>query len=167
MQLANLWLFVPLCALLDRAWGGGFTWRPFNVGLGKPLSLLMFPAALFCGFAWPAALALTIAWVVWRSPSWHTFGGDLAPHRERYLGTFLRHCLAPLGFGLAGCYIVQGFEVRQLFYLIFPVVATLLAIWTRQQSDQGEDVTPQCELIRGAVLGSLIWAVWSAYPFQG
>lgn len=163
--MTNLWLFVPLCALLDRAWGGGLPLRIAGHGLGKPLSLLMFPAALFCGFAWQGALALTVAWVGWRSPGWRTFGGDLAPHRERYLGTFLRHCLAPLGFGAASAYIVQGFETRFLLYLIFPVVATLLALWMRRKSNEGEDIGASVELIRGAVLGSLIWAVWSAYPY--
>lgn len=159
--MQHLWLFVPLCALLDRAWGGGFTWRPFGVGLGKPLSLLMFPAALVCGFEWPGALALTIAWVGWRSPGWRILGGDLAPHRDRYVGTFLRHCIAPVGFILAGLVILQGLEPRQLLYLIFPVLATLLAIWLRRESNAGHDGTLIAELLRGATLGGLIWMVWA------
>jgi hypothetical protein len=159
--MQHLWLFPFLCALLDRAWGGGLKLSVAGHGLGKPLSLLMFPAALFCGFTWPGALALTIAWVCWRSPSWHTFGGDLAPHRERYVGTFLRHCLAPAAFILAGCFILQRLEPTQLYYLIFPGVATVLAIWMRFKSNAGVDVGGTVELIRGAILGALIWAVWA------
>lgn len=165
--MQHLWLFAPACALLDRAWGGGLPLRIAGHGLGKPASLLLIPLALFCGFSLMGAVCLTVAWVIWRSPSWRTFGGDLAPHRERYVGTFLRHCLAPIAFIGTGLVINQHFEPWQLLYLIFPGVATILAIWTRFKSNAGVDVTPTAEIVRGATLGALIWAVWSAYPNQG
>jgi hypothetical protein len=120
----------------------------------------MFPAALVCGFEWPGALALTIAWIGWRSPGWRVLGGDLAPHRDRYAGTFLRHCIAPVGFILAGIVILQRVEPAQLCYLIFPGIATCLAIWQRFKSNDGEDVNATVEIIRGASLGALIWAAW-------
>lgn len=160
--MTNLWLFVPVCALLDRAWGGGLPLRIGGHGLGKPASLLLIPLALFCGFSVMGAVVLTVAWIAWRSPGWRTFGGDLAPHRERYLGTFLRHCIAPAAFILSGLVILQHFNPRQLLYLIFPVVATLLAIWLRRKSNDGEDVNATVELVRGATLGALICAVWSS-----
>jgi hypothetical protein len=160
-MLSHLWLFVPLCALLDRAWGGGLPLRIGGHGLGKPASLLLFPLALFCGFSVMGAAVLTVAWVAWRSPGWRTFGGDLAPHRERYLGTFLRHCIAPTAFIMAGLVILQHFDPRQALYLALPVVATLLAIWLRRRSNEGVDVNATVELVRGAALGALIGVVWS------
>lgn len=159
--MQHLWLFVPLCALLDRAWGGGLPLRVGRQGLGKPASLLLIPLALFCGFSVMGAVVLAVAWITWRSPGWHTLGGDLAPHRDRYLGTVLRHCIAPAAFILAGLVILQQFDPRQLLYLIFPVPATLLAIWLRRKSNEGEDVNSTVELLRGGILGGLIWMVWA------
>lgn len=40
--MTNLWLFVPMCALLDRAWGGGL---PHRIGGGDTVTTVFFMMA--------------------------------------------------------------------------------------------------------------------------
>lgn len=154
--MPKLLLLIPLFALLDRWWGGGLKTRLWGHGLGKPAALLIFPAAYLIGLPWTLSLGLLIAFVVWRSQDMQLFGGDLAPYPDEYLGTFLRHAIAPAAFVIAFVAWKQSFDVRFLAVAPFPVFALLLAIWMRDEADEGHDVNATVELVRGLILGILV-----------
>jgi hypothetical protein len=43
-----------------------------------------------------------------------------------------------------------------VWLLAFPFVATALAVWLAREADNGKDVTPTAEVIRGAAFGLLV-----------
>lgn len=150
--MVQLWLFMPLFAFLDRLAGGRPQWPGKGTYYAPPLLIL---ASLLAGQSWFFGLVMALAFIAWRSPAWRTFGGDLAPKPDRYLGTLARHAIAVPAFGLAIMAANFSFEWSNnlLWLLGFPPMALGLAIWTHFMADRWhEDVTNIVEPVRGALL---------------
>lgn len=164
-MVTNALIVAPIliagCAYLDRIIGWGKFGRTLPVIIGIAA---LTGAMIFAGYSYIVGLSIGLAFMIWRTPAWHLFGGTLDVQTpEELVGTFLRHLLA-LGFMVPA--ILAGISLPPVAVLcvIFAGVATYLSQINGHYVSQQKDINDKIELARGAFLG-LILSIAFLFPF--
>ena len=114
------------------------------------LALVIGPLAIFA-----------FAFALWRSPGWAIFGGSLNPVGSAQLwGTLERHLLAVPVFAFGTALLSEFSPLWTVLavglFIIWALIATLLAYFNGRASAMGRDITWMVELLRGLALGGTL-----------
>ena len=143
-----------ICGLADRAIVKG------HWGRSKPVLVAAAALIAVCYFlgnlALLPAILFALAFLIWRTPGWKTFGGSLDPRTNKELfGTFLRHSVLASGYLLVAYFAGASIIATVGAIVSFGLCATLLARHLAIRYDQGLDRNYVVELYRGLVHGLL------------